>query len=118
MSSSKVFDIDENTQKPCVYVSRVNPRYEVTVIDLNGVPKRVDRKEAVYDGETVRAITREQPIKDVEPAYTVSMKFDGIEKDVMDMVVAAPVRYWRKDRFYVSGDVNNPIVGHVLVSQS
>lgn len=118
MSSSKVFDIDENTQKPCVYVSRVNPNYEVDVIDLNGVPKRVDRKEAVYDGEVVRAVVRGQSDKDVEPAYTVSMKFEGIEREVLDMVIAAPVRYWRKDRFYIRGDVNNPIVGHVLVSQS
>ena len=118
MSSSKVFNVDENTTKPCVYVSRVNPNYEVDVIDLNGVPKRVWMKEPVFDGEVVRAVVKGQSDKDVEPAYTVSMNIEGIEREVLDMVIAAPVRYWRKDRFYVRGDVNNPIVGHVLVSQS
>ena len=118
MSSSKVFDVDENTAKAYVIVGRVNPNYEVTVIDLNGIQRPVGDREKVYDGEVVRAVVKGQSDKDVEPAYTVSMMFDGIEREVLDMVVAAPVRYWRKDRFYIRGDVNNPIVGHVLVSQS
>ena len=118
MSSSKVFDVDESTTKAYIIVGRVNPNYEVTVIDLNGIQRPVCDREKVYDGEVVRAVVKGQSDKDVEPAYTVSMMFDGIERYALDIVVAAPVRYWRKDRFYIRGDVNNPIVGHVLVSQS
>jgi len=118
MSSSKVFNMDESNERPCLQIWDINPKFDVYAIDLNGIARRINVGDAILDGEAIRAVAKENLSSDVEVAYTVSKRVNCQRQDVIGIVFTSPVRYWRKDRFYVKGSLSNPKVYHVLVSQS
>lgn len=118
--SSRAFNIFEHGTQACVWVCNVNSNYDVYIIDMNGVSRRVASSdpEPVYDGEVVRTVAKATPTKAVDTVYTVKRMAFGTVYDAIDILFAPPIRYWRKDRFYVKGDRENPSVGHILVSMS
>lgn len=120
MSSSKAFNINEAETRPFIRVCTVNPNYDVFVVDMNGVSRQVPLGDTgvVFDGETVRASAKHTPSHSVETVYKIQREFYGKVYDAMDVVFAPPIRYWRKDRFFIKGPVECPTVGHLLVSMS
>lgn len=95
----------------------MSPRVSVKVIDANGVQRDGKEGMPIYDCETVKAIVISHA-HDIIKCYTVQVKRGGDWVDAIDIMIAPPVRHWRRDMFYLAGDVNNTLLGHVLRSQS
>jgi hypothetical protein len=101
---------------PCARVTGLNPRVSITIFDVNNIPRQAKEGMYIYDCETVKA-TLIQSEHDLEKCYTVQCKVNGIWQDKISIMIAAPVIRWRRDLFYIEGDDNTAMIGHILRSQ-
>lgn len=95
----------------------LSPKIHIIILDVNGVQRDGKEDSPVYDCETVKSI-KAGHTHDITKCYTMQVKREGVWVDAVDIMMAPPINHWRRDMFYLSGDVDNISLGHVLRSQS